>query len=81
MGMEAIAFIASLKYQARADKYLYLLTPCTHVTRGDCAMLTILVGNRLRLRRLKCALHWITHNDIAHQYGASKITLMITSGQ
>ena len=52
---------------------------CAQHTRRLCPF-TMLVGNRF-MRRLKCALHWITHNDIVHLYGASKIILMMTLGE
>ena len=48
------------------------------------ATLTMLVVNRLTCKRSvtwKWALHWITHVDIGHQNGASKIILMMTSGE
>ena len=33
------------------NEFFPLLTPCTQVTRGDCATLTILVGNRFTGKR------------------------------
>ena len=61
-----------------------ILTPCTHVTRCDCATLTTVVGNRVFVCNAaspKMRTYWITHSDIAHQYGASKIALMMTSDE
>ena len=76
------------------EKWWTLLTPCTHITRGDqclahhvCGQLGLRV---LTQRRLKCTLYCITrsielymktHSEIAHQYGAFKICLMMTSGE
>ena len=71
-----------------------LLTPCTRSSRGDQCHAHH-VGGQLGLRvltprRLKCTLslhntqHRVnikTHSEIAHQYGALKIFLLMTSGE
>ena len=71
-----------------------LLTPCMRITRGDqCHAHHIgwQLGLRvLTQRRLKCTLYCMTrsielymktHSEIAHQYGAIKIFLLMTSGE
>ena len=55
-----------------------LLTPCTHVIRSNCATFTIFVGNNISCKR---SVAQNTHSDIPLQSGASKIILMMMSGE
>ena len=51
-----------------------------HHFGGNC-LVVIVFTCKCCVRGLKCALHWTTHSDTAHQNGASKIILMMTSGE
>ena len=54
--------------------YNFLLILCTHHVGGQYVY-------GWTLCRLKRALHWLLHSDVAHQYGASNIIRMMTSGE
>ena len=80
-------------YKKLGDKNLWILTPCTRITRGDQCHAHY-VGGQLGscinaappkmhtlLHNASIELYMKTHSDIAHQYGAFKIFLMMTSGE